>query len=164
MCIGPVDPKELAVICQQSWNKTAIYPSKKESLNEIQREENNNVVTLQRILMNACAFCEYGSTQMASCVLGNPAQYQTHDTVLVFIEQAIAFQELMHELNVAETKRSFDEDIYMDDCVISNSESEYFVEEENDKAPEFPWCTNVKSTNSESDSEQENRFVEFPSE
>ena len=138
MCKGPVDPKELAVICQQSCNKTALYPSKKESHTEIERQENNNVLTLQRILMNACAFCEYGSTQMASCVLGNPAQYQTHDTVLVFIEQAIAFQELMHELNVAKNKRNFDEDRYFSDCASSNSESEFFVDEENDEAPELP--------------------------
>ena len=162
MCKGPVDPKELAVICQQSCNKTALYPSKKESHTEIERQENNNVLTLQRILMNACAFCEYGSTQMASCVLGNPAQYQTHDTVLVFIDQALAFQELMYELNGAENKRHLDQNIDLTDFVISSSESEEFIEQGNAEAPEFPWNTCNEIINSEIDSELTDGFVEFP--
>lgn len=131
MCKGPVDPKELTVICQNAHMKTAAFPSKKEHSTDKERIENNNVLTLQRILMNACAFCEYSSTQMAACVLGNPAQYLTHHTVLVFIRQALAFQDLMVNLNSGIVGRSDNLDVDLSDFVVSDSESLDFSSGEN---------------------------------
>ena len=124
MCKGPVDPKELAVICRQAFNKTAIYPSLKSHCTERERQENDNLLTLQRILMHSCAFCEYGSTQMASCVLGHPAQYQSHDTILVFIKQALAFQDLMTTINTEASENNNDN---LDGFIVSDSESLSFL-------------------------------------
>ena len=104
----------------------------------MQKPENDNVLTLQRVLMNACAFCEYGSTQMASCVLGYPAQYQTHETVLVFIEHALAFQDLMYKLNAAKVKNNFHDDSDLSDFVVQDSEPIEYYEDEQFDPPEFP--------------------------
>ena len=96
MCKGPVDTKEFSNICQISCNKTTVHPSLKEAQTVSERSQNDNVLALQRILMKTCAFSEYGANQMMSCVLGYPAQYQTHSTTLIFIKQALCFQEILY--------------------------------------------------------------------
>ena len=84
-------------------------------------------------------------------------------TVLVFIKQALAFQDLMTNLNVAIVRNYENFDVDLSDFVVSDSESlDSISEEKHDLETELPYLKPSSTEEFDTTQDNENRELQHP--